>query len=212
MDSKPIKTKADYEAALKSVEGLMSAEANTPDGDRLNVFITLIEAYERQHFPMLLPNATTQAAMTEARAKAIARGRVISPTGGALDSAGNRINRKDQGKAMKKLIEIEKSSGNVYADLGFEDAAAMQIKSALTMRIADVIKARRYSQIKAAEVTGLPQPKLSAILRGHFHGVSECNLLGCLTALGQDVKIVVTPNTGARHCSYTTQRGIDGGS
>lgn len=94
---------------------------------------------------------------------------------------------------MKNRIEIEESSGSVYADLGFEDAPSMQVKSALTMRIADIIKARRYSQVKAAEVTGLPQPKLSAILRGHFHGVSERKLLGCLTALGQDVKIVVTP-------------------
>lgn len=94
---------------------------------------------------------------------------------------------------MKKIIEIEAGSGNVYADLGFDNAAEMQVKSALTMLIADIIKARRYSQIKAAEVTGLSQPKLSAILRGHFHGVSERKLLTCLTALGQDVKIVVTP-------------------
>lgn len=57
MDIKPIKTKADYKAALKVVEGLMSARANTPDGDRLDVLATLIEAYERQHFPMQLPDA-----------------------------------------------------------------------------------------------------------------------------------------------------------
>lgn len=88
---------------------------------------------------------------------------------------------------MKRIIEIERSSGCVYADLGFEDGAAMQIKSALAMRIADVIRARRYSQSKAAEVTGLPQPKLSAILHGHFHDVSERELLGGLTALEQDV-------------------------
>ncbi len=94
---------------------------------------------------------------------------------------------------MKKAIQVETGSGNVYADLGFDDAADMQVKSALTMRIADIIKARRYSQLKAAEVTGLPQPKLSAILRGHFHGVSERKLLTCLTALGQNVTIVVTP-------------------
>ncbi len=94
---------------------------------------------------------------------------------------------------MKKAIQVEAGSGNVYADLGFDDAADMQVKSALTMRIADIIKARRYSQLKAAEVTGLPQPKLSAILRGHFHGVSERKLLTCLTALGQNVTIVVTP-------------------
>lgn len=57
MDIKPIKTKADYKAALKTVEGLMTAKANTPEGDRLDVLVTLIEAYERQHFPMELPDA-----------------------------------------------------------------------------------------------------------------------------------------------------------
>lgn len=57
MDIKPIKTKADYKAALKTVEGLMNAKANTSDGDRLDVLVTLIEAYERQHFPMQLPDA-----------------------------------------------------------------------------------------------------------------------------------------------------------
>lgn len=57
MDIKPIKTKADYKAALKTVEGLMSAKANTSDGDRLDVLVTLIEGYERQHFPMQLPDA-----------------------------------------------------------------------------------------------------------------------------------------------------------
>ena len=52
MDIKPIKSKADYEAALKTVESLMTAKARTPEGDRPDVLVTLIEAYERQHFPM----------------------------------------------------------------------------------------------------------------------------------------------------------------
>jgi HTH-type transcriptional regulator/antitoxin HigA len=57
MDIKPIRTKADYRAALKAVESLMGAKARTPDGDRLDVLVTLIEGYERQHFPMDLPDA-----------------------------------------------------------------------------------------------------------------------------------------------------------
>lgn len=57
MDIKPIKTKADYKAALKAVESLVNAKARTPDGDRLDALVTLIEAYERQHFPMDLPDA-----------------------------------------------------------------------------------------------------------------------------------------------------------
>ena len=57
MDIKPIKTSADHEAAMKAVEALMSAKANTPEGDNLEVLVTLIEDYERRHFPMELPDA-----------------------------------------------------------------------------------------------------------------------------------------------------------
>jgi HTH-type transcriptional regulator / antitoxin HigA len=57
MDIKPIRTKANYRAALKAVESLMTTKANTPEGDRLDVLTTLIEAYERTHFPMGLPDA-----------------------------------------------------------------------------------------------------------------------------------------------------------
>ena len=57
MDIKPIKTPADHHAALMAVEALMSAKANTPEGDNLEVLVTLIEDYERRHFPMELPDA-----------------------------------------------------------------------------------------------------------------------------------------------------------
>jgi len=57
MDIQPIRTKADYRAALKAVESLMGAKARTLEGDRLDVLVTLIEGYERQHFPMDLPDA-----------------------------------------------------------------------------------------------------------------------------------------------------------
>ena len=57
MNIKPIKTRTDYKAALKTVDSLMSARANSPEGDRLDVLVTLIEAYERKNFPMDLPDA-----------------------------------------------------------------------------------------------------------------------------------------------------------
>jgi len=56
MDIKPIKTDADYHAALKEVESLMTAEPNTPEGEKLDILVTLIEAYERKHFPLDLPD------------------------------------------------------------------------------------------------------------------------------------------------------------
>ncbi len=57
MNIKPIRTRADYRAALKGIESLMHAKPRTPDGDRLDVLVTLVEAYERIHFPMALPDA-----------------------------------------------------------------------------------------------------------------------------------------------------------
>jgi HTH-type transcriptional regulator / antitoxin HigA len=57
VDIKPIRTKTDYRDALKQIESLMTAKANSPEGDKLDVLATLVEAYERTHFPMDLPDA-----------------------------------------------------------------------------------------------------------------------------------------------------------
>jgi HTH-type transcriptional regulator/antitoxin HigA len=57
MDISPIKTQRDYRRILKEVEGLMRAKRNTPEGDRLDVLVTLVEAWEAKHFPMDLPDA-----------------------------------------------------------------------------------------------------------------------------------------------------------
>lgn len=56
MNIRPIKTKADYRAALKEVEALMAAERDTPEGERLDVLVTLVEAYEKKHYPLDLPD------------------------------------------------------------------------------------------------------------------------------------------------------------
>ena len=56
MDISPIKNRHDYRNALKEIEGLMMAKRNTPEGDRLDVLVTLVEAWERKHYPMDLPD------------------------------------------------------------------------------------------------------------------------------------------------------------
>ena len=56
MEIKPIKTKADYRAVLKEIESLMSARPNTPEGERLDVLVTLVEAYEGKHYRFDLPD------------------------------------------------------------------------------------------------------------------------------------------------------------
>jgi len=56
MEIDPIKTESDYEATLKEIEGLMSAEAGSPEGDRLDILVTLVESYERRHYPIDFPD------------------------------------------------------------------------------------------------------------------------------------------------------------
>lgn len=56
MTIKPIKTKKDYEAALKKIDQLFDSKPNTPNGDLLDVLVTLVEAYEQKHFSIGLPN------------------------------------------------------------------------------------------------------------------------------------------------------------
>ena len=56
MDIAPIKTQHDYRNALKEIEGLMTAKRNTPEGDRLDVLVTLVEAWERKHYRFDLPD------------------------------------------------------------------------------------------------------------------------------------------------------------
>ena len=56
MNIKPLKTKTDYKAALKDIESLMRAKPGTPAGDRLDVIVTLVQAYEAKHYPLDLPD------------------------------------------------------------------------------------------------------------------------------------------------------------
>jgi HTH-type transcriptional regulator/antitoxin HigA len=56
MDIAPLKTKQDYRRTLKEIEGLMHAKRNTPEGDRLDLLVTLIEAWEQRHYPLDLPD------------------------------------------------------------------------------------------------------------------------------------------------------------
>ena len=56
MNIKPIKTDADYQAALKVIESLMTAAPDTPDGEKLDVLVTLVEAYEAKHYRLDLPD------------------------------------------------------------------------------------------------------------------------------------------------------------
>jgi predicted XRE-type DNA-binding protein len=103
-------------------------------------------------------------------------------------------------RAAQHEITVEKSSGNIYADLGYVDSDDMLVKAQIVAKIAEIIDQRRLTQEQAAEILGLTQPKISRLLRGQFRGVSERRLLRCLTKLGRDVQIVVrqTPRRRAQ--------------
>lgn len=79
---------------------------------------------------------------------------------------------------------------NVYADLGYRDPDRMLIKAQLVSRIAELLAERVITQTQAATSLGIPQPKLSKLLRGQFRGFTERKLMDCLTQLGQNAQIV----------------------
>ncbi|MDP2760694.1 MAG: helix-turn-helix transcriptional regulator [Sideroxyarcus sp.] len=89
------------------------------------------------------------------------------------------------------MSKIESGSTNVYADLGMADAEEMLVKAQLATKIGDIIKRRKLTQVQAAQLLGITQPKLSGLLRGQFRGISETKMLECLTKLGRDVEIVI---------------------
>lgn len=89
------------------------------------------------------------------------------------------------------MTEIEHGGTNVYADLGLNDAEEMLVKAQLATTIGEIIQKQKLTQVQAAELLGIPQPKLSNMLRGQFRGISETKMIECLTRLGRDVEIVV---------------------
>jgi predicted XRE-type DNA-binding protein len=90
-------------------------------------------------------------------------------------------------------IEIESSSGNVFADLGLRDAEKLKIKSGLVIEITRAIRKLGLTQEEAGNRMGIPQPKVSAMLRGDFSNLSERKLMDCLNRLGYDIEIKVKP-------------------
>jgi predicted XRE-type DNA-binding protein len=94
--------------------------------------------------------------------------------------------------------KITKSSGNVYADLGFKNPEEHALKAELVRQIAAVMKDQELTQTAAARRIGIDQPDVSKLLRGHFRQFSVERLMRFLVALGQDVKIVVRPAPPAR--------------
>lgn len=100
---------------------------------------------------------------------------------------GSKMN--DENKSGEEDISIEMGSGNVFADIGLPNPELLLAKADLVHRISLLIEARKLTQTKAAKLIGLPQPKLSALLRGQTKGFTIDRLVRLLNALGQRVEI-----------------------
>lgn len=90
-------------------------------------------------------------------------------------------------------IEVQRSSGNVYADLGLPDAEKLKIKTGLVIEIRKAMRRLGLTQQEAAKRMGVTQPKVSAMMRGDFSNLSERKLMDCLNRLGYDIEINVKP-------------------
>jgi predicted XRE-type DNA-binding protein len=88
---------------------------------------------------------------------------------------------------------ITHGTTNVFADLGYPDAEERQTKTRLALEINGIIKSRKLKQVEAGELLGVPQPKISALANYRLDGFSVERLMGYLTALNQDVEIIIRP-------------------
>jgi predicted XRE-type DNA-binding protein len=111
-------------------------------------------------------------------------------------------------------IPSEKSSGNVFADIGFTPAEAAELaaKSSLIIAIKDTIEHRKLTQQEAARLCATDQPTLSKVFRGRMNSVTIDRLASWLNALGRDVEIIVKPSPrrrrqGRLRLRPETQRG-----
>jgi predicted XRE-type DNA-binding protein len=94
--------------------------------------------------------------------------------------------------------KVTRSTGNVFADLGLDEADVALAKAKLAAQIAGIIERRGLTQAKAATVLGVDQPKVSALVRGRLTSFSTERLIRFLNALGSDVEIVVHRNVRSR--------------
>ena len=107
---------------------------------------------------------------------------------------GRSVNRAKRNTAPR----IEASSGNVFADLGIPNPDLALAKAELVQRIRTIIVERKFTQSSAAQILGLDQPKVSALVRGRVEGYSLDRLFRFLNALGQRIEINVMSNRSSK--------------
>lgn len=109
---------------------------------------------------------------------------------------------------MKEKRNYEKSSGNLYDDLGYKNPEEMQAKAELARELYFIIQDKGMTQKQIAELLGLSQPRVSNLLKGRLSGYSIERLTRFLNILDYDVDICVKPKAKNRiaHVSISSQR------
>jgi len=108
---------------------------------------------------------------------------------------------------MTRKIPVHPGSGNVFADLGFDNPEEMQLRADLVQQLREIITRRRLTQVAAAKLLGIRQPDLSALLRGHLTKYSLGRLLKFMTILDRDVQIMVKDKPRHRSARLTVAFG-----
>jgi predicted XRE-type DNA-binding protein len=105
---------------------------------------------------------------------------------------------------MNEENDIHASSGNVYADLGFDDPDLELVKADLAIEICRIISARGWSETEAATALGIDGSTLSNLVRGRLGDVSPEHLMHYLNRLNLDVRIVIAPNHSSQRSARLT--------
>ena len=100
----------------------------------------------------------------------------------------------------RKTEKVQAGTGDVFRDLGFADAGERKLRVQLAMRINDLIKERKLTQVAVAGIFGIPQPHVSELRHYKLKRFSSERLLHFITQLDRDVEIVIRPKA-ANHPS-----------
>lgn len=114
MEIKPIRSEVDYQAALKEIEKLMESQPTTPDGDRMDVLVTLVEAYEEKHFPIPEPDDPVQVLEYYMESRGLSRSDLIAYLG-SKERVSEVLNRKR--RLSLQMIQRLHSGLGIPADL-----------------------------------------------------------------------------------------------
>ncbi|MGH6892890.1 MAG: helix-turn-helix domain-containing protein, partial [Dongiaceae bacterium] len=96
------------------------------------------------------------------------------------------------------MIRVAEGSGNAFTDIGSRDPQEKLLRAQLLSAAQAVIRRRRLSQAKVAEITGLKQPEVSNLVNGKFTAFSADRLASILSSLGYDVEVRVRAKAGGR--------------